>query len=313
MGQEMLTGTGGVDQEDVPGGPPSLPSPTPSLSRKENHATTQVCPKYQCMPKSIFFSSAKTLFTGSEDPYCSDKRMEELTQINHLSPPKIILERRLNFISRKKRHGFGRLSGSKVEVDGVELIPQGEQRLQEESPPGPPGHEADRVVPPQRLRTREARRRLREPRAAADLDLRAGGHHEAPRPGPELEGHRARLPVEPRDDVEQQGARALLLRPHHRQGICDRHSRQIERLDHGGCEIRRGTVAPVGRRRRRESLGDEAEGAVDGGFGAAAFGPGLHRQGGAVHGGEDEGAAAGFLRERHQLGAVGRRDGADPV
>jgi hypothetical protein len=52
---------------------------------------------------------------------------------------------------------------------------------------------------------------------------------------------------------------------------------------------------------------------VDGGVGAAAHGPWLHRQRGGVGCRENQGVAAGFLRESHQLGVVRRRDRGDPV
>lgn len=204
---------------------------------------------------------------------------------------------------------ISRLSRYKVEVDGVELVPQGEQWLQEEAPPHAPGSEAHGVVPPQRLAPREAGRPP-EPGAAAvaalllgttgtaHLHLLAAADQEAPRPGRELEGHRARRAGEPRHDVER-GARALLRG--HRELVRDHHPRHVQRLEHRG-----GAHAGA-------SLRDEPERRVHGGVGAAAvFGPLQHRQG-PVHGGEDEGLAAGLLRQRHQLGVGLHRDGGDPV
>jgi hypothetical protein len=125
-----------------------------------------------------------------------------------------------------------------------------------------------------------------------------GGDQVAPRPGPELEGHRAGRAVEPRHDVER-SARALLRG--HREHVRDHHPRHVQRLEHRGGS---GSGA---------FMGDESERRVDGGVGAAAvLGPLLHLQG-AVHGGEHESLAAGLLHEGHQLRVGLRRDGGDPV
>jgi hypothetical protein len=178
-------------------------------------------------------------------------------------------------------------SGAEVEEDGVELVPQDEQWLEEEVPPHALGSEADRVVPLQGIDPSEACC-APEPRAAiavlagapaADLDLRGGGvaiaagsDQVAPRPASELQGYRAGRPVETRNDGEHI-ARALLAG--HRESVRDHHPWQGEGFDHCGGRVHGGAGA----------LGDDPERCVDGGLGAACtFWPVLHRQG-AVHGG----------------------------
>jgi hypothetical protein len=219
------------------------------------------------------------------------------------------------------------LSGCKVEVDGVELVPQGEQWLEEEAPPHAAGEEADRMIPPQWLGLREARRLLESCGCggggaaacpAADMHLRAGaGDPEAPRLAPELERDGAGLPVEPRRDVEQR-ARAV-PGAHHGEAVRHRRPRQAERLDRrrGDLEPRRafagagaGALPQLGPRARRHHPERGAHGGVRA---AGALGPLQHRQGGVVHGGEEHGLPAGLLRERDQLGVVRGRDGGDPV
>lgn len=119
-------------------------------------------------------------------------------------------------------HGGGSL-GEDVEVDGVELVLEALQWLQEEVPVGARRREAQRVVETERCRLGEAcgaaERRVVVVFAAAggggfpaaDLSLgagevgRGGGCHEASRPGGELQGHRAGEAVQPGDGVEPRG------------------------------------------------------------------------------------------------------------
>ncbi|BAS98611.1 Os06g0613101, partial [Oryza sativa Japonica Group] len=132
-----------------------------------------------------------------------------------------------------------------VEVDGVELVLEALQWLQEEVPVGARRREAQRVVETERCRLGEAcgaaERRVVVVFAAAggggfpaaDLSLgagevgRGGGCHEASRPGGELQGHRAGEAVQPGDGVEPRGR----PRPADAERVGDGHARPVERLE----------------------------------------------------------------------------------
>lgn len=109
-----------------------------------------------------------------------------------------------------------------VEVNRVEFVPQTVQWLKEEVPGHPLRDKADRVILPQWVSLRKARRLLEYPAnalkgtLAVDFNPRPCGvvrarHQEASWFGPELEGDRVRVSIEPGHDVEE-GIGALLRR-----------------------------------------------------------------------------------------------------